>query len=294
MRFVSLFAGVGGFDLGFERAGWTCVGQVEIDKHCQTVLKRHWPDVPLHDDVTTAKEWADECGLVGRVDLVCGGFPCQDVSVAGKRAGLAGQRTGLFWDALAFATHVEAGWLVLENVPGLLSSNSGRDFGTVITAMADAGYRHIEWRVLDSQFHGVAQRRRRLFVVGSVGRVSGRAVLVEPEGLRGDSAAGQSAGQEVAGTLGGGSGSRGWANDLDRMTFVPVAAERERERASSSRQLQQHAGSGKHRDDRDGHAIRPGHRVAGGDVVGTLSPGAHPGGFNGQDAYNNMLVVVDD
>ena len=88
--FVSLFAGVGGFDLGLERSGHTCVGQVEIDKHAQKILKKHWPDVPLHDDVTTAIEWAKEIDLIGKVDIVCGGFPCQDVSVAGKRAGIAG------------------------------------------------------------------------------------------------------------------------------------------------------------------------------------------------------------
>ncbi len=123
LTFVSLFAGVGGFDLGFEQAGMKCVGQVEIDKHCQKVLQKHWPDVPLHDDVTTAIGWANEKGLVGNVDIVCGGFPCQDVSVAGRRAGIAGARSGLFWDAIRFAREVEAHTLILENVPGLLSSN---------------------------------------------------------------------------------------------------------------------------------------------------------------------------
>lgn len=202
MKFVSLFAGVGGFDLGFERAGMTCVGQVEIDKKCMEVLRAHWPDVPKHDNVVTAKEWADGIGLTGTVDLVCGGFPCQDVSVAGKRAGLAGERTGLFWDALSFATHVQAKWVVLENVPGLLSSNEGRDFGVVITAMADAGYRHVEWRVLDSQFFGVPQRRRRVFIVASVAAPSGRAVFVESEGLRRDLAEGNKAWQDIAAGVG--------------------------------------------------------------------------------------------
>lgn len=183
MRFVSLFAGVGGFDLGFEQAGMTCVGQVEIDKHCRTILDKHWPEVPKHDDVTTARDWADRIGLRGRVDLVCGGFPCQDVSVAGKRAGLAGERTGLFWDALAFASHIEATWLVLENVPGLLTSNSGRDFGVVISALADAGFVHIEWRVLDSQFFGVPQRRRRVFIVASSESDRTRPILAEREGM---------------------------------------------------------------------------------------------------------------
>ena len=220
MKFVSLFAGVGGFDLGLEQSGMECIGQVEIDKNARAVLQARWPHVPKHDDVTTAKGWADELNLVGRVDLVCGGFPCQDVSVAGKRAGLAGARTGLFWDALAFTTHVQAQWLLLENVPGLLSSNSGRDFGVVISAMADAGYRHIEWRVLDSQFHGVAQRRRRLFIVGHTRTLSGRALLVEPQSVRRNPATSNQARQDVAGTLGGGSGSRGSSPDTDRMRAV--------------------------------------------------------------------------
>lgn len=113
LRFVSLFAGVGGFDLGLERAGMECVGQVEIDPACQRVLAEHWPDVPRHDDVRTAIEWARGEGLVGRTDLVCGGFPCQDLSVAGKRAGLAGSRSGLFWDALAFAEAVGSRYVLL-------------------------------------------------------------------------------------------------------------------------------------------------------------------------------------
>ena len=182
MRFVSLFAGVGGFDLGLERAGHECIAQVEIDKHCRTVLDKHWPDVPKHDDVRTAIEFADTIGLVGRTDLVCGGFPCQDVSVAGKRAGLAGERSGLFWDALAFATHVQAKWILLENVPGLLTSNQGRDFGTVALALGDAGFDYFEWRVLDSQFFGVPQRRRRVFIIAGTAIPDGRPLLVEREG----------------------------------------------------------------------------------------------------------------
>jgi DNA (cytosine-5)-methyltransferase 1 len=178
LKHLSLFTGVGGFDLGFEAAGMTTVGQVEIDRKCGEVLAAHWPDVPRHDDVTTAKEWIDS---VGTIDIVSGGFPCQDVSVAGFRAGLAGERTGLFWDALALAQAAKARWIVLENVPGLLSSNEGRDFGTVISALADAGYGHVEWRVLDSQFFGVPQRRRRVFIVGCAGTPRGGSVLVESE-----------------------------------------------------------------------------------------------------------------
>jgi len=200
MRFVSLFAGVGGFDLGLERAGHECIAQVEIDKHCRTVLDKHWPDVPKHDDVRTAIEFADTIGLVGRTDLVCGGFPCQDVSVAGKRAGLAGERTGLFWDALAFTTHVQARWLLLENVPGLLTSNQGRDFGVILTALADAGLPHIEWKVLDSQFFGVPQRRRRVFIVASAEHPGRRPLLTEREGREWHPATFRKARKDAAGT----------------------------------------------------------------------------------------------
>jgi DNA (cytosine-5)-methyltransferase 1 len=199
MKFVSLFAGVGGFDLGLERSGHTCVGQVEIDKHAQSVLIRHWPDVPKHDDVTTAIDWADEIGLTGNVDLVAGGFPCQDLSVAGKRAGLDGKRSGLFYDALAFAKAVKAKTILLENVPGLLSSNQGRDFGVLLTELADAGYSNIEWRILNSQFFGVAQRRRRVFIVASVGTEPFRTVLSEREGSAGNSETSNQEGQETTG-----------------------------------------------------------------------------------------------
>jgi len=206
-----LFAGVGGFDLGLESNGHTCVGQVEIDKNARKILERHWPNVPKHDDVTTAKEWANGIGLTGNVDLVVGGFPCQDLSVAGRRAGLAGERSGLFHDALAFAQSVKAKTIILENVPGLLSSNQGRDFGVVLTELADAGYSNIEWRVLDSQFFGVAQRRRRVFIVASLGTEPFKQILTERESSAGDSQASESQGQDIAGAVADrvGAGRRG-------------------------------------------------------------------------------------
>ena len=189
MRVISIFTGVGGFDLGAIGAGLEVIGQVEIDKHCQTVLRHHFPDMPLHDDISTAIEWAKENDLDGRVDIVAGGFPCQDVSVAGKRAGIAGSRSGLFWEALRFTKEIGAHTIILENVPGLLSSNQGRDFAVILTALADSGYSHIEWRVLDSQFFGVPQRRRRVFIVGTSRDTGGRPILVEREGMRGDTQA---------------------------------------------------------------------------------------------------------
>lgn len=195
MKFVSLFAGVGGFDLGLERSGHTCVGQVEIDKHARSVLEQQFPNVPKHNDVTTAIDWADEIGLTGNIDLVCGGFPCQDLSVAGKRAGLAGARSGLFYDALRFATHTKAKTILLENVPGLLSSNQGRDFGAVLAALAESGYSNIEWRVLDSQFFGVPQRRRRVFIVASTGTEPFRQILNQCESGTRNSETGKQDGQ---------------------------------------------------------------------------------------------------
>lgn len=200
MRFVSLFAGVGGFDLGLTRAGMQCVGQVEIDKHARTVLDKQFPDIPKHDDVRTAKEWADEIGLVGSVELVCGGFPCQDLSIAGKRAGLSGERSGLFFDALSFATHVKAKTILLENVPGLLTSNQGRDFGAVLVALDNAGFHNIEWRVLDSQYFGVPQRRRRIFIVAHSGNGSKRPIFIESESSAGHSSQGNEQGQTTSRT----------------------------------------------------------------------------------------------
>ena len=166
-----------------------------IDKHARKVLDRHFPNVPKHDDVRTAREWADEIGLTGSVELVCGGFPCQDLSVAGKRAGLAGERSGLFHDALAFATHVKAKTILLENVPGLLTSNKGRDFGTVLAELDNAGFHNIEWRVLDSQWFGVPQRRKRVFIVASVGNYNGQEILIERESCTGDFKTGNESGQ---------------------------------------------------------------------------------------------------
>ena len=188
MRYLSTFSGVGGFELGFDQLGWTCVGQIEQDPKCQEVLTRHWPDTPLHGDITTgAKEWADEHGITGNVDLICGGFPCQPFSVAGKRLGRDDLRGNLFWNLLDLADHVGARWLVLENVPGLLTSGTpkGEDFRSILQSLADAGF-DAEWRVFDSQRFGVPQRRRRLYIVAhrdpAIGR--GSEVLTQREGSK--------------------------------------------------------------------------------------------------------------
>ena len=178
MRVGSLFSGIGAFDLGFERAGMQVVWQCEIDAACQTVLRRHWPGVRMYDDVRAVGADA------GAVDVICGGFPCQDVSVAGRRAGLAGERSGLWFEFHRVLRDVRPDWVVIENVPGLLSSNKGRDFGAILTGLVELGY-GVCWRVLDSQYFGVAQRRRRVFVVGHLGDGRAAEVLFEREGVCG-------------------------------------------------------------------------------------------------------------
>jgi DNA (cytosine-5)-methyltransferase 1 len=178
MTFLSLFAGVGGFDLGLERAGMHCAGQVEINPTARRILARRFPEVPRHDDVRTTIGWWQAEPRPG-VDLVCAGFPCQDLSTAGRRAGLAGERSGLFFDLARTVGALHPRWVLLENVPGLLSSNRGRDFGTVLDTLAELGY-GLAWRVLDSRFFGVPQRRRRVFVVGCLGAVCPHDLLFEP------------------------------------------------------------------------------------------------------------------
>lgn len=195
LTFGSLFSGIGGFDLAFERAGMACRWQVEIDARCQDVLGRHWPEVERHSDIR-------ECGRhnLEPVDVVCGGFPCQDLSVAGRRAGLAGERSGLWFEFHRVLTELEPRWVVIENVPGLLSSNRGRDFATVIRGLVELRY-GVCWRVLDAQYFGVAQRRRRVFIVGHLGDGRAAEVLFEREGVPGDTPPSRETGQEVAYSL---------------------------------------------------------------------------------------------
>jgi DNA (cytosine-5)-methyltransferase 1 len=166
---VSLFAGIGGFDLAMERAGINVVATVEWDKHAQGVLARRFPNSKLYGDITgVTGEQLIDAGFDPANGIITGGFPCQDLSVAGRRAGLSGSRSGLFWEICRLLDETKAQSFILENVPGLLSSNEGRDMGTVIRALEERGY-SIAWRVLDAQHFGVAQRRRRVFIVGHLG-----------------------------------------------------------------------------------------------------------------------------
>jgi len=171
MKVLSLFSGVGGFDMGLENAGMKTVFQCEWDKHANSILYKHWPDVPKWDDVST---------LTGKhilahapvIDVVAWGSPCQDLSVAGKRAGLEGGRSGLFHEGIRIIKELQEETngqypriSIWENVVGALNSNRGADFGVILNEMAEAGAVAIEWSVLDAQYFGIPQRRRRVFVI---------------------------------------------------------------------------------------------------------------------------------
>lgn len=159
---ASFFSGIGGIDLGFERAGFRVTLQCEIDKFCNLILEKQWPKVRRFSDIKEMKN-AD----VPTAEVWAGGFPCQDVSLArmGPRAGLKGKKSGLFFE---FARLLEQGRprvFVIENVPGLLSSHGGRDFGIILQTLAGFGY-DVGWRVLNSRYFGVPQSRQRVYIVG--------------------------------------------------------------------------------------------------------------------------------
>jgi DNA (cytosine-5)-methyltransferase 1 len=223
MKAISLFSGVGGFDLGFERAGIETVLQAERDPWCLKVLERHWPQTERVTDVRCVRgnrrgmvdanasgtEGARGWGAV-QPDLIFGGFPCQDLSVAGKRAGLGGDRSGLWFEFRRIVDEFRPRWVCIENVPGLLSSNQGRDFGIVLNGLDELGY-GVAWNILDAQFFGVPQRRRRVFIVGCLGdERSAAAVLSVCEGGGGDTEAGREAGERVAAGIDDGLEVAGW------------------------------------------------------------------------------------
>lgn len=176
LKFASFFAGIGGFDLGFENAGMQAAFQCEINKFCQSILKKHWPNVPLAADISKIEPQ----DIPDDIDVWCGGFPCQDLSLAnqGKRKGLNGERSGLF---IKYAQLIEAKkprWVVIENVPGLLNSHQGKDFQFLIQRLDELGY-GVSWRVFDAKYFGTPQRRRRVFIVGSLGSLRSAEVLFE-------------------------------------------------------------------------------------------------------------------
>ncbi len=244
MRFVELFAGAGGLSLGLERAGLACVGHAEIEPHARAVLRHHWPDVPL---------WGDVAQLTGRdfpaCDLLSGGSPCQDLSVAGKRAGIVdGARSSLFFTQARLWTECGAPYLLWENVAGALSSNAGRDFALVLSTLVGApipvprdGWAGggvaagpdavAAWRVCDLRYFGRGgfgppQRRVRVFVLAArAGAADPAEILALSQGVCGHpdprEAAGEGAAAEVGASVAGSLGSY-HSGDLDSNGCYPV------------------------------------------------------------------------
>ena len=243
LTFGSLFAGVGGFDLGFEQAGFSCGFQVEWDKDCQQTLAHHWPDVPRWSDVRDVNG-----AELPPVDVITYGFPCQDLSVAGNRAGLDGGRSGLFFEAVRIIKEMREAtngryptWAVAENVCGLLNADNGHAMGRCLDELAKAGSLVIEWCVVDAQWFGIPQRRRRVFIAtcfdpATAERCPDPLFPLAESGARNPAEVAQ-ARQESSETVGNGVGGDG----IQRVT-------------------------------------------------GTLAAGAHPGSYNGQDAYNDLLL----
>jgi len=182
MKYLSVCSGIEAATVAWHPLGWKAVGFSEIEKFPSQVLAHHYPNVPNFGDMTKFKEW----NLESNVDVFVGGTPCQSFSVAGLRKGLDDPRGNLMLTYLAIANQYRPKWLVWENVPGVLSSNGGLDFASLLRGMGECGY-GFAYRVLDAQYFGVAQRRRRVFVVGCLGDWrSAAAVLFERHSLSGN------------------------------------------------------------------------------------------------------------
>jgi DNA (cytosine-5)-methyltransferase 1 len=234
MRFASFFSGIGAPECAWADLGWECAAVAEIDKAAADVLRHHYPALPNLGDIEAITE--DRIAALGPLDLIVGGFPCQDVSVAGKRKGLIDAdgkttRSGIFFAAMRLVRTARRRcglrWLVVENVPGLLSNNDGRDFGTVVAEICGAGFdvpRNgwgnsgaaagpdglVEWATLDARYRGLAQRRERVFLVADFGDWPNRApVLLERESMCGNPPPCREARENVAGTVGARTEGRG-------------------------------------------------------------------------------------
>lgn len=204
MRYLSVCSGIEAATVAWHQLGWEPAAFSEIDAFPRAVLQHHYPEVPLHDDFTTIG--ADQ---YGPVDLLVGGTPCQSFSVAGLRLGLDDPRGNLALGFIQLAHRTRPRWILWENVPGALSANGGRDFGAITGALAELGY-GFAYRVLDAQFFGVPQRRRRVFLVGHLGDWRrAAAVLFERESLHRNPEAGRWSREVAPGSAAAGAGGGG-------------------------------------------------------------------------------------
>jgi DNA (cytosine-5)-methyltransferase 1 len=262
IRFGSLFSGIEAASVAWEPLGWRCAWTAEIDPFARAVLRHRYPQVPNLGDVNEI-----DVDAVEPVDLVVFGSPCQSFSVAGKRLGLDDPRGNMALVGLRVVGKLRPRWVVWENVPGVLSSDGGRDFGAFLGLLGELGY-GFAYRVLDAQHFGVPQRRRRVFVVGYLGDWRpAAAVLFEPESLRGDSAPSREAGKGVARPVAscapGGCGYRCDADTADNLIAACWTA-------------RDHKGP-----DSD---TKPGHLIA-----STLRPPSHAAAWRG-DGCDNLIA----
>lgn len=184
MRVASFFTGIGGFDLGMERAGMEVVFQCELDRFCQQILKRHWPKVPIYEDIKTLTY-----STIPTAELWCAGWPCQDLSHANtKRQGLSGERSGLFYKFMELVGEVHPPWLVMENVPGLLSAEQGTALEAVIDTLEAHGYLG-GWLSCNALDTGLPHNRDRVFFIASFGSKSVYKIFTDSGELSGNSAA---------------------------------------------------------------------------------------------------------
>jgi len=217
VNYLSVCSGIEAATVAWHDLGWKPVGYSEIEKFPSEVLAHHYPDVPNFGDMTKYKEW----NINGTVGLLVGGTPCQSFSVAGLRKGLEDPRGNLALTYVGILDRFRPKWFVWENVPGVLSSNKGRDFGAFLGALVELGYGW-SYRVLDAQYFGVAQRRRRVFVVGHLGDWKPSAkVLFESESLRRNIKQGGQEGEKIAKCL-----TTRIRNDFETEQFVTYVAEK--------------------------------------------------------------------
>ena len=200
MTYLSVCSGIEATSVAWESLGFKPVGFAEIEPFPCELLKQKYPDIKNYGDMTQYEKWD-----IGQFDILVGGTPCQSFSIAGKRGGTADERGALMYAYLGIVETYRPRWVIWENVPGVLSSNNGYDFASFLAGLEECGYGWA-YRVLDAQYFGVPQRRRRVFVVGHSDNGTDRAakVLFEPESLCGDIAAGSETQKEAAITFGKG------------------------------------------------------------------------------------------
>ena len=184
LRVLDLFSGIGGFSLGLERTGgFETVAFCEIEPYCQAVLRKHWPDVPIFDDVRELTADA-----IGPVDIICGGFPCQDLSAAGHQVGITGNRSGLWSELCRLVGEIRPRYAIVENVPNLLAGERGRWFGRVLGDLAEIGF-NAEWHCIPASAVGAPHRRDRVWIIASDARHRRRSYQGRVESEQGESRA---------------------------------------------------------------------------------------------------------